>query len=104
MSPGSGCRAVGALAILLAPVCLAQRYSFQLYGQADGLTNLVPLAVAQDAKGFLWIGTQNGLSRYDGSHFETFNSAQGLPASRVDSLYQSADGPLYAATPGGVVR
>ena len=104
MPPHSGCRAVGALVILLAPVCLAQHYNFQLYGQADGLNNLVPLAVVQDSTGFLWIGTQNGLFRYDGSHFEAFHMAQGLPANRVDSLYQSSDGAMYAATAEGVAR
>ena len=104
MPSGFACRIVGSLAILLAPVSFAQRYTFQLYGQADGLANLVPLALLQDASGFLWIGTQNGLFRYDGSHFEAFHTSAGLPSNRVDSLHQSSDGAIYAATPEGVVR
>ena len=94
------------LGVLLAaaPLVCAQRYALQLYGQPEGLTNLTPLSVLQDRAGFLWVGTQNGLFRYDGSRFEPFNIAQGLPASRVDSLYEEADGAIVAATPGGLAR
>ena len=54
-----------ATAVLLAilPVCSAQRYTFQLYGQLDGLSNLTPTSLLQDRTGFLWVGTQNGLFR-----------------------------------------
>jgi signal transduction histidine kinase/CheY-like chemotaxis protein/ligand-binding sensor domain-containing protein len=91
-----------AVCLLVAPaVCLAQRYSFELYGQTEGLTNLVPTALAQDRAGFLWIGTQHGLFRYDGAHFEVFGIAEGLPGSRIDSLYE-ADGSVLAATGNGL--
>jgi signal transduction histidine kinase/ligand-binding sensor domain-containing protein/CheY-like chemotaxis protein len=82
----------------------AQRYALQMYGQPEGLTNLIPLALLQDRTGFLWVGTQNGLFRYDGSRFEAFNLDKGLPASRIDSLYEDADGSIIAATPGGLAR
>ncbi len=60
--------------VIFASTCaLAQRYTFQLYGRAEGLTNLTPISVLQDRTGFLWVGTQNGLFRYDGSQFEAFN-------------------------------
>ena len=85
-------------------VCAAQRYSFQSYGQPDGLTNLVPLCLLEDKVGFLWVGTQNGLFRYDGMRFESFGAEQGLPGSHVVSLYQDRDGVLYAATGGGLAR
>jgi len=62
-------------------VCPAQQYSFQSYGQAEGLANLVPLCLLQDRIGFLWAGTQNGLFRYDGARFEPFGVAQGLPGA-----------------------
>jgi signal transduction histidine kinase/ligand-binding sensor domain-containing protein/ActR/RegA family two-component response regulator len=99
MPSGSGCRGFAVLAIVLAPICLAQRYTFQLYARADGLTNLTPLAVVQDSVGFLWVGTQNGLFRYDGSRFERFNTT-----IRVDSMYPDSDGSVYVATPEGVVH
>ena len=92
------------LAQLAPSLAYAQRYTFQMYGQSEGLTNLAPLAVLQDHAGFLWVGTQNGLFRYDGSRFEPFNIADGLPASRVDSLYETPDGTVVAATPRGLAR
>ena len=73
-----------------------------MYGQADGLTNLSATALAQDSTGFLWVGTQNGLFRYDGSRFDGFDVAQGLPSSQIVSLAGSG-GMLLAATTGGVV-
>jgi signal transduction histidine kinase/ligand-binding sensor domain-containing protein/ActR/RegA family two-component response regulator len=88
----------------MAGVCTAQRYSFQLYGQAEGLTNLAPIAMLQDRTGFLWVGTQNGLFRFDGTRFEPFDTARGLPSSRVDSLYEDPNGVIWAATPGGIAR
>ncbi len=97
------CR-LGLVLLTLAQVCSAQRYKFQLYGQADGLTNLAPLCMLQDHTGFLWVGTQNGLFRYDGTHFEAFHPEQGLPANAVNSLYEDPDGSLFVATPGGVAR
>jgi signal transduction histidine kinase/CheY-like chemotaxis protein len=89
------------LLVCLSHQCLAQRYPFQLYGQAEGLTNLSATALAQDATGFLWIGTQNGLFRYDGSHFDLFDTAQGLPTSNIVSV-EDADGALMVATTGGI--
>jgi signal transduction histidine kinase/streptogramin lyase/ActR/RegA family two-component response regulator len=87
-----------------AAVCLAQRYTFQLYGQAEGLGNLVPISMVQDRTGFLWVGTQNGLFRYDGSRFEAFSIGQGLPGARVSSLYVDPTGTVFAATPDGIAR
>jgi signal transduction histidine kinase/ligand-binding sensor domain-containing protein/ActR/RegA family two-component response regulator len=99
-----GCaRTLAALALLAAP-SFAQRYNFQTYGQAEGLTNLNPLALFQDRAGFLWVGTQNGLFRFDGSHFEAFDATAGLPAGNVISLAEDLDGGLLVATTAGVAR
>jgi len=86
--------------VYLSQTCLAQRYPFQMYGQAEGLTNLSATALAQDTTGFLWIGTQNGLFRYDGSRFDVFDTAQGLPSSEIVSLADSGSNLLVATTRG----
>jgi signal transduction histidine kinase/ligand-binding sensor domain-containing protein/ActR/RegA family two-component response regulator len=72
-----------------------------MYGQTEGLTNLSPTALAQDTTGFLWVGTQNGLFRYDGSRFDVFDTAQGLPSAEIVSITDSG-GSLLVATTGGV--
>ena len=97
-------RTIPGAAVLLAilPVCSAQRYTFQLYGQLDGLSNLTPTSLLQDRTGFLWVGTQNGLFRYDGSRFERITA--GLSSSRIASLYADLNGSVLAATGTGIAR
>jgi signal transduction histidine kinase/ligand-binding sensor domain-containing protein/ActR/RegA family two-component response regulator len=100
------CRAI------LASVCLAivpagleaQRYSFKHYDEGSGLGNQDVRALFQDRAGFLWIGTENGLYRYDGHVFRAFTEAEGLPTSRVEAIHQTADGTLWVATRTGLAR
>ena len=62
-------------------------------------------AIYKDRTGFLWIGTQSGLNKYDGSNTTTFNSNRTpphrLPASYISQISQSLDGTLWIATYGG---
>jgi signal transduction histidine kinase/ligand-binding sensor domain-containing protein len=83
---------------------LAQRYSFKLYSGSQGLGNLATLCMLQDSTGYLWIGTQHGLYRYDGSHFLTFEMRDGLPSARIESLYETVDHVLWAGTSAGLAR
>ncbi len=82
----------------LAVPAAAQRYNFKFYGEDEGLQNLAVQVILQDHAGFLWIGSQNGLFRYDGSRFVSFGKADGLPAGRIDSLHEGADGTLWIGT------
>src|SRR6266404_4132203 len=91
-------------ASLLAPTVSAQRYNFKFYGKDEGLKNLAVQTVLQDREGFLWVGTQNGLYRYDGNRFSAFTKNDGLPGARIESLYESADGTLWVSTDAGLVR
>jgi diguanylate cyclase (GGDEF)-like protein len=51
---------------------------FRLYTQDDGLPNPICTAMAEDSDGFLWIGTEGGLTRWDGYRFHSY-----LPDSHV---------------------
>jgi signal transduction histidine kinase/ligand-binding sensor domain-containing protein/CheY-like chemotaxis protein len=82
----------------------AQHYLFKSYGQDEGLTNLVVQAMVQDHLGFLWVGTQNGLFRFDGNQFQGYFHSNGLPSSEISSLHESADGVLWVGTRNGVAR
>src|SRR5260370_27717329 len=82
----------------------AQRYNFKFYGEDEGLQNLGVQVVLQDRAGFLWVGTQNGLYRYDGSRFSAFGKAEGLPGARIESLHESIDGTLWVGTRTGLAR
>src|SRR3984957_19884366 len=91
-------------AFLSVSVAYGQRYNFNFYGEEEGLQNLAVQVVLQDRAGFLWVGTQNGLYRYDGSRFVGFGKAEGLPGARIESLHESIDGTLWVGTRVGLAR
>src|ERR1700759_3087170 len=60
-------------------------YLFRHIGQADGLLTSGITSIAQDTRGFIWIGTLNGLQRYDGTRFLNYReqlkvAGKGVPA------------------------
>jgi diguanylate cyclase (GGDEF)-like protein len=90
----------GIVALALgAAVCLAQHYTFSQ--AAPGMDNLNVDCIAQDNAGYLWVGTENGLYRYDGSQFRKFGVADGLHRT-VQNLYTGSDGTLLVGTTAGI--
>lgn len=81
----------------------AQHYLFRQFGQSDGLKNLSIRCLTQTRKGFLWVGTENGLFRFDGETFTRFSTAQGLPSNVIESVLESDDGSLWVGTSAGVI-
>ncbi len=92
------------LTIVLSAVLYGQRYNFKFYGEEEGLQSLAVQIVLQDRAGFLWVGTQNGLYRYDGNRFVGFGKADGLPDAHIESLHESIDGTLWVGTRFGLAR
>jgi signal transduction histidine kinase/ligand-binding sensor domain-containing protein/CheY-like chemotaxis protein len=93
------------VALALLPAGLwGQRYSFKHYDRDTGLPNQSVTTLLQDRTGFLWVGTENGLFRYDGRRFRGFTTADGLPSSQVEALEQTRDGTLWVATLSGLAR
>src|SRR6185437_10775227 len=88
----------------LIPPAFGQRYSFKYYGQEQGLSNLATESLFQDRAGYLWVGTQNGLFRYDGASFTRFGEGEGLPSASIESLAETPDGTLWVATQAGVAH
>ena len=57
------------------------------YTVADGLAGMQVEAIYQDRRGLLWIATADGgISRFDGTHFDTFGRAEGLPHLTVMAI------------------
>lgn len=80
---------------------------FKTFGTADGLPSSAVYTLAQDHEGYLWIGTVEGLARYDGVGFEVFRHASddehSLPSNNTQALHVDGAGRLWAATEGGGV-
>jgi signal transduction histidine kinase/streptogramin lyase len=81
------------------------QYSRTVWTEEHGLPQDTIRAIAQTADGYLWLGTDEGLARFDGYEFAVFNKANGdLPANSVSALAVSSDGSLWIATSGGITR
>ena len=69
-----------------------------------GLPQISVLAIEQDRTGYLWIGTQAGLARFDGARFTAYTpeTEPGLPGTWIRSLLMARDGRLWIGTYKGV--
>jgi ligand-binding sensor domain-containing protein len=91
--------------LLLAVAMMAgasERYVFDVYGPAEGLGTLVITALRQDREGYIWVGTENGLYRYDGHRFKRFSTADGLPGDAISGIHEGPDGSFWVGTTKGL--
>jgi signal transduction histidine kinase/ligand-binding sensor domain-containing protein/CheY-like chemotaxis protein len=87
------------LFLTLLAACLpavAQRFSFQRYGESQGLTDLVITDLLQDHEGYIWAATFNGVFRYDGTSFRRFGDAEGVPVRPDTYFIETPAGVLWA--------
>jgi ligand-binding sensor domain-containing protein len=79
---------------------------FLRFSVSDGLSHSSVQAMLRDRTGFLWVGTEDGLNRYDGYTFTVFRHQagreDGLADGAVTSLCEDASGRLWVGTRGGV--
>ena len=74
------------------------------YTYLNGLASDKVYAICSDAGGFVWLGTQDGVSRYDGQSFVNFAEEDGLPANGVTVILADADGTIWFGTTDGLGR
>ncbi len=91
--------------------CGAQRpvFSFDKFGIKEGLSSLKVFSVAQDNQGFIWIGTADGLDRFDGYQFKIYRNipddSTSIPVSRIVEMKVDREGMLWLATKNeGLIR
>jgi ligand-binding sensor domain-containing protein len=80
------------------------RRPFTVLGPDQGMPAGGAIALAQDLDGFIWIGTEKGLVRYDGGQCRTWSKADGLPSAWVPRIVPARDGGLWVATLAGLMR
>jgi diguanylate cyclase (GGDEF)-like protein len=105
-------RVLAGLACALAPpVCALDPqtpfadYLLERWTAEDGLPQITVLTLAQDRRGYLWVGTQNGIARFDGRRFHSFNRAStGLDLTMPTASLADAEGAVWFGTPRGLLR
>lgn len=73
---------------------------FRRLSTDDGLSHDVVYATVQDHRGFLWIGTEGGIDRYDGTGFRHYGASSGLPEEDVSCISVGPDGTVWVGTWG----
>ena len=81
-------------------VCLSlqlsgQSYYFDNYGVQEGLSSSKVYCIIQDHRDYIWLGTESGLSRFNGLEFENFSSEHGLAENGVFSLLEDTRGNIW---------
>src|SRR5499427_8354756 len=81
----------------------AQQLSIRHYDVSDGLAHSHVSAMHQDQKGYLWLATWEGLSRFDGYRFTNYGERDGLGHVIINDITEDRRGRLWVATNGGGV-
>jgi signal transduction histidine kinase/ligand-binding sensor domain-containing protein len=90
-------------ALALDPHKSLTQYSRTVWSQEHGLPQDTIRAIAQTTDGYLWLGTDEGLARFDGYEFVVFNKDSGdLPGNSITALAAARDGSLWVGTSDGL--
>lgn len=86
----------------------AQRFRMDQVSARAGLSSDQVLCLFQDQWGFIWIGTTDGLNRYDGSRYQVFKYVPGdtssIASNVITCLYEDRSGALWVGTANGISR
>jgi signal transduction histidine kinase/ligand-binding sensor domain-containing protein/DNA-binding response OmpR family regulator len=93
--------------LLVPTLIVAQKLRFDHYSLNDGLSQSTIASMIQDRQGFLWIGTEDGLNRFDGYTFKIYqkdpqDSLRSIGGNFVWDLYEAHDGKIWIAHEGGI--
>src|SRR4028119_466016 len=99
---------IPAIVLLHIVVCVRgqqQDLYFKNLNSENGLSNNKVKCILQDRRGFMWFGTEDGLNRFDGTHFVTFrhqpSSSIGISGNIITDILEDEEGLLWIATEGG---
>jgi len=81
---------------------LAQQFNLRLLTHNAGLHNLSIRALVVDNDGDMWVATDGGLYRFDGTTFRLYDQSRGLPRDSTQALAVSPGGRIYARSDEGI--
>jgi ligand-binding sensor domain-containing protein/AraC-like DNA-binding protein len=81
---------------------------FQKLNTADGLNSNVIYALFQDSNGFIWMGTKEGINRYDGYSIRSYSLPsdiyKNIAHQRINSICEDQSGYIWLGTPNGIIQ
>ena len=81
------------------------RYPVRMYTLRDGLPQMQINATLLDSRGYIWLGTQNGLTKFDGEQFETFTRHDpGIGSALIRSIAEDSYHHIWLLTENGLIR
>lgn len=87
--------------VWLAPL-QAQQYRYRTYSSEFGLESELTKTILKDNLGFILVGTDQGLYRYDGADFKQWN--QFLPGKKIKALLRTSEGKIYGTTENSFIE
>lgn len=80
----------------------SQQYNFINYSVENGLIQSQVNSLCQDDKGYIWVGTLGGVSKFDGVNFVNYSTLDGLINNQVNAIFNDSKGRLWFGSLGGV--
>jgi ligand-binding sensor domain-containing protein/serine phosphatase RsbU (regulator of sigma subunit) len=90
-----------ALLIGISVPVFSQTYFFDNYSVRQGLAQSKVYAIIQDHRDYIWLGTEGGISRFDGTTFENFTTEDGLAVNGVQTILQDRNNNIWMGHIGG---
>jgi ligand-binding sensor domain-containing protein len=92
------------IAINAAAVLHAERLPIKVFTSAEGLGSSFVNYLMRDSRGFLWVCTRDGLSRFDGSRFVTYQIGDTNAPPGIEQILETKKGVYWIVTTGGLYR
>ena len=90
--------------LTFAPPVRSERLPVKIYTSADGLGSSFVDYLMRDSRGFMWFCTRDGLSRFDGSRFVTYQIGDKSSPPGIERIYEARNGTYWISTTGGLYR
>ncbi len=90
------------IGFLYSGTAFCQPFNLTVYREADGLPSGYIEGAMEDSRGYLWLATFGGISRFDGKSFVNYDIKEGLPNKYCDELMEDKKGRIWIATRRGL--
>ncbi len=89
--------------LLISNNVIAQEYYFDQYSVKEGLSQSKVYDIAQDKQGYLWLGTESGISRFDGKNFVNYTTDKGIGEKAVRTIYIDQNQNIWFGHKAGTI-